>query len=38
LKGDSPVLERTVKSKFGPFDQAMREVSRKLGKDLLSLP
>ncbi len=38
LKGDSPVVERTVKSKFGPFDQAMREVSRKLGRDLLSLP
>jgi hypothetical protein len=38
LKGDSPVVERTVKSKFAPFDQAMRDVSRKLGRELLSLP
>jgi hypothetical protein len=38
MKGDSPVVERTVKSKFAPFEQAMREVSRKLGKELLSLP
>ena len=38
MKGDTPVVERSVKSKFAPFDQAMREVSRKLGKELLSLP
>ncbi|MBO7236540.1 MAG: hypothetical protein J6V45_00465 [Kiritimatiellae bacterium] len=38
LKGDAPVVERSVKAKFAPFDQAMREVSRKLGKELLSLP
>ena len=38
LKGDAPVVERSVKAKFAPFDQAMRDVSRKLGKELLSLP
>lgn len=38
MKGDSPVVERTVKSRFAPFDQAMRDVSRKLGRDILSLP
>lgn len=38
LKGEAPVVERSVKAKFAPFDQAMRDVSRKLGKELLSLP
>lgn len=38
MKGDSAVVERTVDAKFAPFDKAMKEVSRKLGKELLSLP
>jgi Zn-dependent M32 family carboxypeptidase len=38
IKGDSAVFERTVDSKFAPFDSVMREVSRKLGKELMSLP
>ena len=38
LKGKEPVVERTVDGKFAPFDGAMREVSKRLGKDLLKLP
>lgn len=38
MKGDSAVVERTVDAKFAPFNNAMKEVSRKLGKELLSLP
>jgi hypothetical protein len=38
MKGDSPVVERTVKSKFAPFEQAMRDITEKLGRDILSLP
>lgn len=38
LKGNTPVVERSVDRKFRQFDEAMREVSRRLGKDLLALP
>ena len=38
LKGNEPVVERTVDGRFSPFEGAMREVSRRLGKDLLKLP
>lgn len=38
LKGKDPVVERTVDGKFAPFDGAMREVTKRLGKDLLKLP
>lgn len=38
MNGETPVVERTVDEKFAPFDKAMKAVSRKLGKELLSLP
>lgn len=38
LKGKEAVVERAVDSRFAPFDGAMRDVSKRLGKDFLKLP
>jgi hypothetical protein len=38
LKGESTMVEKKVELKYNPFESAMKEVSRKLGKELLSLP
>lgn len=37
LQGKSPVMERTVDERFAPFDEAMKDVARKLGADILNL-
>ncbi|MBS7286223.1 MAG: hypothetical protein KIH06_03060 [Kiritimatiellae bacterium] len=38
LKGESTVLDKQVELKYLPFENAMKEVSRKLGREILSLP
>lgn len=37
LKGDSPVYEKKVDGRFSSFESAMKELSLKLGRDLLHL-
>ena len=37
LKGKTPVAERTVDAKLQPFGAAMKELSDRLGRDLLRL-